>query len=151
MISITKQKEAAKGMACIEVPAGEDPAYPLFIGTKLVGNATNGKFVNGARYVVKDVLAGAKVLLEDTGKGDTMETTVELISKNCILAHALTYQKVQGISFCGHNLPARFPKQTFQKMPSQSWPVQMYRREECVCACRLSDSESFRIIQNDSE
>ena len=56
MISITKQREAAKGKACLEVPAGEDPAYPLFIGTRLVGNATNGKYVNGARHVVKDVL-----------------------------------------------------------------------------------------------
>ena len=42
MISITKQREVAKGKACLEVPAGEDPAYPLFIGTKLMGNATNG-------------------------------------------------------------------------------------------------------------
>ena len=97
-IALAKQKEAAKGKACIEVPESDDPAYPLFLGTKLVGNCTNGKFTNGARYVVKDILAGATVLLEDTGKQIQFETTLDAISKNTILAWALTYQKVQGIT-----------------------------------------------------
>ena len=114
-ISLAKQQEAAKGQACLQVPEGDDPSYPLFIGTQLVGNCTNGKFVNGARYLVKDILAGAKVLLEDTCKGDTMETTLELISKNCILAWALTYAKVQGISHSGTICLHDFSSRHFKK------------------------------------
>ena len=34
--------------------------------------------------------------IEDVAKETLLETTVQLISKNCILAWALTYPKIQG-------------------------------------------------------
>ena len=85
-------------MACIEVPEHDDPAYPLFVGTKLVGNCTNGKFTNGARYLVKAIMKEPNVLIEDIAKQLEFETSIEAISKNCILAWALTYPKVQGVT-----------------------------------------------------
>ena len=56
------------------------------------------KFTNGARYVVKDILAGANVLLQDTEKEIEFETSLDAISKSTILAWALTYAKVQGMT-----------------------------------------------------
>ena len=90
-IGLSKQQEAAKDKACIEVPSWDDPAYPLFEGTKLVGNCTNGKFTNGARYLVKKI---GPIVLEDIEKQLEFETSLENIAKNCILAWALTYPKL---------------------------------------------------------
>ena len=98
-ISLRKQTQAALGKECVEVPAGDDPAYPIFVGTRLVGNSTNGKFVNGTRYIVTQLLNNGKIMLEDAGK--QIETNVDLVSKHCILAWALTYPKVQGITETG--------------------------------------------------
>ena len=100
------------GKACIEIPAGEHPAYPCFVGTRLVGNSTNGKFVNGARYTVKEI--GTRIVLEDMTKMTLLETTPQLICKNCILAWALTYPKVQGTTETGtvmlHDLKSKHLK-----------------------------------------
>ena len=62
----------------------------------MVGNATNGKFVNGGRYEVVGV--ADNLTLEDNTTGVKFEVTPEALSKNCILAWALTYPKVQGIT-----------------------------------------------------
>ena len=109
-ISLAKQGAAAEGKACIEIPEGEDPAYPCFIGTRVVGNSTNGKFVNGGRYTVTD-MCSEKILLRDESTDVSFETTPESMSKNAILAWALTYQKVQGTTEQGivflHDLASR--------------------------------------------
>ena len=56
-------------------------------------------------------MAGANVLLEDTLKNLDFETSVEAISKNCILGWALTYPKVQGNTetgtICLHDLNSK--------------------------------------------
>ena len=98
-ISLEKQTKAAEGKACIQIPSGEDPSYPCFVGTRLVGNATNGKFVNGGRYEV--VRITDNLILEDHSTGVNFEMTAEALSKTCILAWALTYPKVQGITEAG--------------------------------------------------
>ena len=85
------------------------------MGTKLVGNCTNGKFINSARYVVKEICP--KIVLEDVAKETLLETTADLISKNCILAWALTYPKVQGTTETGtimlHDFKSRHLKKCY--------------------------------------
>ena len=98
-IGLEKQIKAAEGKACIQIPSGEDPSYPCFVGTRLVGNATNGKIVNGGRYEVVGINNG--ITLEDHSTGVHFEVNLETLSKNCILAWALTYPKVQGITETG--------------------------------------------------
>ena len=60
----------------MEVPEGDDPAFPCFAGTKLVGSSTAGKFVNGGRYVVTRV-GGERVCLKDEMTKDEFETSLE--------------------------------------------------------------------------
>ena len=69
------------------------------MGTRLVGNVTNGKIVNGGRYGVVSINNG--ITIEDHSTGATFEVTPEALSKTCILAWALTYPKVQGITETG--------------------------------------------------
>lgn len=94
-ISSAKQAHAAQGKECVEVPAGDDPAFPCFVGTRLVGISTSGKFVNGARYTVTRI-GGERACLKDDLTEDEFETSLEAISKHCLLAWAMTYPKVQG-------------------------------------------------------
>ena len=112
-ISMAKQVEAAEGKACVNIPDGEDPGYPCFVGTRVVGNSTNNKFVNGGRYVVT-AMSEEKILLQDESNGVSFETTPEAVSKYAILAWALTYQKVQGTTEKGivflHDLGSRHLK-----------------------------------------
>ena len=100
MISTAKQARAAIGKDCVKVPAGDDPEYLCFVGTKLVGCSTNAKFVNGGRYVVTRI-GGERACLKDELTGDEFETSLELISKHCLLAWAMTYPKVQGCTETG--------------------------------------------------
>ena len=99
-ISSAKQARAAQGKECVEVPAGDDPAFPCFVGTRLVGSSTSGKIVNGGRYTVTRI-GGERVCLKDELTGDEFETSLELISKHCLLAWAMVYNKVQGCTESG--------------------------------------------------
>ena len=64
-------------------------------GNKKVGPSTSGKFVNGGRYTVTRI-GGERVCLKDEMTEDEFETSLEAISKHCLLAHAMVYNKVQG-------------------------------------------------------
>lgn len=99
-ISTAKQRRAAEGKECVEVPAGDDPAFLCFVGTRLVGSSTGGKFVNGGRYTVTRI-GGERACLNDDMTGDTFETSLEAIGKCCLLAHAMVYNKVQGATESG--------------------------------------------------
>ena len=86
-ISGTKQALAAQGKECVEVPEGDDPAFPCFVGTRLVGSSTSGKFVNGARYTVTRINnpktgGGDRACLKDDLTEDEFETSLEAISKH---------------------------------------------------------------------
>ena len=72
-IAHAKQARLAEGRECVEIPAGDDPAFPCFVGTKLVGNATAGRIVNGGRYTVT-AIGGDKISLSDDLTGDAFET-----------------------------------------------------------------------------
>jgi len=110
-ISQARQEQAAIGKKCVPIPKGDDPAFSCFVGTKLVGSSTYGKFVNGGRY---KVVCLNPLRVEDDA-GVTFDTTAEQISKHCMLAFALVYPKVQGITELGtvmlHDLDSKF----FQK------------------------------------
>jgi len=99
IISAAKQKRAAEGKECVEIQAGDDPAFACFLGTRLVGGSTNGKFVNGGRYVV--VGLGEKSGLRDELTLEEFEASHEAISKHCMLAWAMVYNKVQGATESG--------------------------------------------------
>ena len=100
VISSAKQAQAAVGKECVEIPAGDDPAFQCFVGTRLVGSSTSGKFVNGGRYGVTRI-GGERVCLKDEMTKDEFEVSLEAISKHCLLAWAMVYNKVQGCTETG--------------------------------------------------
>ena len=113
MISTAKQRQAAEGKECVEVPAGDDPAFPCFLGTRLVGSSTAGKCVNGGRYVVTRI-GGERACLKDELTEEEFEPSLEAISKHCLLAWAVVYPKVQGCSESGtvmlHDMGSKYFK-----------------------------------------
>ena len=112
MISTAKQARAAVGKDCVKVPAGDDPEYMCFEGTKLVGNSTNSKFVNGSRYTVSRI--GERVGIKDDMMEEVFETSLDAISKRSLLAWAMVYNKVQGATESGtvmlHDTSSRYFK-----------------------------------------
>ena len=94
------QGRLAEGRECVEIPAGDDPAFPCFVGTKLVGNATAGRIVNGGRYTVT-AIGGGKISLSDDLTSDAFEVSLEACGKCCLLGHAMVYNKVQGATESG--------------------------------------------------
>ena len=95
VISSSKQAQAAVGKECVEIPAGDDPGFQCFVDTKLVGNSTSGKIVNGARYIVTRI-GKERVCLKDEMIKDEFDVNLDTISKHCSLAHAMVYNKIQG-------------------------------------------------------
>jgi hypothetical protein len=91
LISNAKQAFAAIDKVCVKVPAGDDPEFLCFVGTKLVGNSSTGRIVNGGRYTVTRI-GGDKVTLGE----ETFEMSLDAIGKHCLLAWAMVYNKVQG-------------------------------------------------------
>ena len=73
---------------------------PMFVGTKLVGNSTGGRYVNGRRHTVTRI-EGERACLKDDMTEDELEPNLEAISKHCLLAHAMVYNKVQGSTESG--------------------------------------------------
>ena len=94
MISSSKQERAAEGKECVKIPDGDDAGYKCYVGTRLVGSSTSSRVVNGGRYLVTKI--GECVSLVDELTKEEFEMTTEAISKRCLLAHAMTYNKVQG-------------------------------------------------------
>ena len=98
-INQKRQKTEARGRATVEVPAGDDPPYPLFVGTGLIGYATNKKFTNGAFYTCREI--GEKVVVQDDSTGEPIETTTEELAQCTQLRWAMTYSKAQGQTLDG--------------------------------------------------
>jgi len=99
-ISTSKQARAAISKECIEIPAGDDPGFKCFVGTKLVGSSTTGKIVNGGRYDVTGI-GKEQIRIKDQMTEDEFDVNPEFISKHCLLAHAMVYNKVQGATESG--------------------------------------------------
>ena len=110
-INSYKQAKVSQGKQCIEIPGGDDPPFQCFVGTKLVGSATTGKFVNGGKYIVIE-LGDACVTLKDEITENIFQASVESVSKHCMLAWAMVYPKVQGCTVNGtvklHDLQSPF-------------------------------------------
>ena len=95
-----KQARAANGKTCLEVPVGDDPAYKCFVGTRLIGSATGGKFINGARYRVKG-LGPQQLMLEDELTEGKFTASLEAVSRHTLLAWAIVYNKAQACTVEG--------------------------------------------------
>ena len=87
-ISQARQADAAKGKTTIRIPAGDDPNYDAFVGTRLVGNCTSGKFVNGARYQIV-AFSETRFLLKDEATEKLFEASPEQIGRCSLLAWAM--------------------------------------------------------------
>ena len=81
-------------------PPGDDPPWPCFVSTKLVGDGTAGRIVNGGRYTVTAIRVERLNLLDET-TGDVFEISLDACGKHCLLAHAMVYNKVQGSTESG--------------------------------------------------
>ena len=108
-ISLEKQVAAAVGQQTVLIPAGDDPEYKCFVGTRLVGSCTNHKFINGARYTV--LCISPSIILQDDLTKESFPTTPEQVSRNTLLAWAIVYNKAQGDTLqgrvCLHSLDSR--------------------------------------------
>jgi len=100
LIARSKQKRLAEGKECVEIPAGDDEAFPCYQDTKLVGNSTTGRIVNGGRYTVTRI-GGDRATLKDDLDGEAFDIPLDAISKCRLLAHAMVYNKVQGATESG--------------------------------------------------
>jgi hypothetical protein len=65
------------------------------VGTPLVGSSTQRGVVNGAFY---EVVGLEPLRLRDTLTGELIESSVELLPKLCCLAHAVVYNRAQGLT-----------------------------------------------------
>ena len=84
----------------MQVPRGDDPEYPLFVGTQLIGCLTIKGIVNGVFYTVT-AIGARRCVLRDELTAATWEGTPEDLSKCTQLRHAITYSKCQGQSLTG--------------------------------------------------
>lgn len=71
-IAHAKQKRLTEGKESVEIPEGDDPAFSCFQGTKLVGNSSTGRIVNGGRYTVTRI-GGDKATLKDDLEEEAFE------------------------------------------------------------------------------
>ena len=85
------QRKAAAGETEKIWIDGEDAevAYHLFVGTRLIGSNTVGKFVNGAFLLVSEIGREGSVRLQDEDTKEEFETSVEQIAKHTKLRWAL--------------------------------------------------------------
>ena len=83
----------------MNIPAGDDPGFKWFVGTKLVGSSTTNKIVNGGRYIVTQIVD--RLYMKDEMTQDEFEVNPDIISKHCLLAWAMVYPKVQGSTESG--------------------------------------------------
>ena len=72
-----------------------EAAYRCITGTPLVGSCTSRGIVNGAFY---EVICIDPLKLRDTLNGNVTECTVEQLPKLCVLAHAVVYNRAQGLT-----------------------------------------------------
>ena len=78
-------------------PAHDGEAeYQAEVGTPLVGSGTGRGFVNGAFYTVAEVSANISVRGQLTE--EILECSAELLAKHTCLAHAVVYNRAQGLT-----------------------------------------------------
>ena len=84
----------------------------------LVGSCTGRGFVNGAFYEISEILSnlGASggvqtdshsqtiTKVADKLTGEVLECTPEILAKHTCLAHAVVYNRAQGLTISGHTV-----------------------------------------------
>ncbi len=109
-INANKQEVFSKDKNYVEIPAGNDPGYNCCMGTKLIGSSTQGKIVNGGRYVVIEI--GQNIKIKNLLSEEHFDMTRDSIGKYTQLGWAVVYQKVQGQTCEGtvllHDLHSKF-------------------------------------------
>ena len=99
-ISLRRQKKEAEGKLTVAVPTeGNDPGYPLFAGTRLIGCLTTKYTTNGVFYLVLSI--GEVCVLQDEHTKATFEATPAEIAKWSNLRWAMTYSRAQGSTLRG--------------------------------------------------
>jgi len=91
-----KIQDANAGDSGIQMSAfdGELP-YRIVVGTPLVGSCTGRGIINGAFYTVIEI---RPIKIQDLLNGDVTEITPELLVKHTCLAHAVVYNRAQGLT-----------------------------------------------------
>ena len=110
-INAQLQEKFAEGKHAITVPAYEgEPEYACTAGTPLVGSCTGRGFVNGAFYEVNDFLTNfsdrntevqtnrLNLKVVDKLTGEVIECSAEVLAKHTCLAHAVVYNRAQGLT-----------------------------------------------------
>jgi len=96
-INAQLQEAFAEGKPAVMVPAHDgEPEYACVVGTPLVGSCTGRGFVNGAFYEVMTISTHLRVL--DKLTGEVMECSPEVLAKHTCLAHAVVFNRAQGLT-----------------------------------------------------
>ena len=91
------QEKFAEGKHVVTIPAYEGECeYACCVGTPLVGSCTGRGFVNGAFYEVQS--NGLNIKVVDKLTGECMECSAEVLAKHTCLAHAVVYNRAQGLT-----------------------------------------------------
>ena len=95
-INALRQEAFVAGKVCVQMPAAEEEAYLLCVGTPLVATSTGGKgFVNGAFF---ECVGLEPIKIRDTLLDTVFECTAEALQKHATVAWACVFHKVQGLS-----------------------------------------------------
>ena len=98
-INDRRQRQAARGKDTVAIPAGSDPGFNCFAGTRLMGaNNCHRDIINGGLYVV---IALIPLRLSDEESGAEFLLSPEQIAKHTRLRWACTYPSVQGRTLQG--------------------------------------------------
>ena len=81
----------------VRIPAHDgEPEYQVEAGTPLVGSCTGRGFVNGAFYTVVSANTGVRV--RDQLTKEILECSPDVLAKHTCLAHAVVYNRAQGLT-----------------------------------------------------
>ena len=141
-ISSRRQRDAALDKETVQVPSGDDPEYPLFVGTRLIGCLTIKGVVNGAFYTVTAIKRpGFRCILRDDLTGAVWEGTPEDLSKCTQLRHADHLQQGPGAEperLCGALGPD-------QSTLYEEAPLRWAEQSEAQESTRHADTLTHRI------
>jgi hypothetical protein len=96
-MNVNKQERISLGLGVLVPCYDGECEYMCVQDTPLVGSCTGHRFVNGAVYEViphTDIAVTAR----DTLNEDVLECTPDVLSKHTQLAHAVIYNRAQGLT-----------------------------------------------------
>jgi len=100
-VNRTKQARLARSEETVAIPeCGDEPGYPCFVGTRLIGaNSDFTSVVNGARLLVTAI--SPRLLVRDEETGRVVSMTAVQLSRHTRLRHAITLASCQGRTLQG--------------------------------------------------